>query len=654
MATPDEDENDINMDDFIDAVKHGKESPIPAKVLEDMRKDIVLFVTKDETIDLRMEPEADTAAITLDFKHIHLTYNNVPRSLRDKPDVVLYLLAGYLLHETGHVFLTKKVQPEWNEFCRRHKQTKLASTIENIIEDARVNQRMPVQFATSDNMKDALMLHGETWLNGLVNNCKKDKANLEKTGKEWPGTMEDGAVVSVMFLKGLYGKTLNGKIDDFLNEWFPNATAEQLEDINLGAGDIELSKFTKNWGGGIEKAAGNLYVRAQKYSKPGKIGGGRGKGPTTPGGPGEGGQGIPGDSDGDGPPIPGQGQTIDKAQVDDKWMPTDYPDGKMEGDIEGPLKERFDEFQKGKDEEREKNKPQAGKGAGPGSKGPGMGGGAEEAKPNPPNPQDFNMRRARLQQEINKMKNMLKIQAKPVYEFQRFRTSGRLMTPILGKVMGSASRREVTNIYTQIKTRFEKQDATLFLIIDVSGSTDVNMMKDALVLLAEAAGSWIPDENFGIYTFGDYHRKVKDIDEQYENVKYRIGGVQSEGSTNILMSLEYLEKTIKKIHKPGTKTVLIVTDFGFGESTELIREKLEAIAKMNTIIIGICHQDGATETSQLTHVRQEAKNYGNFALVDMLKVEDLPNNFFEVYKKVAFDGVDRKQWDKDRGVSNDD
>jgi len=513
---------------------------------------------------------------------------------------------------------------------------------------------MPLKFGTSPNMKDALMLHGETWLNGMINNCKKEKATLSKEGKPYPGTMSDGAVTSMMFLKGLYGKTLDGKIDDCLNEWFPNATAEQLDDINEGANVIEVARMTTRWSGSIERAAGNLYVLAQKYCKPGKIGGGRGKGPTQPGGPGEGGQGIPGDSDGDGPPIPGQGTTIDKANIDENWLPTDYPGGKMEGDIEGPLKERFDEAQKEADEEREKKKPQNGKSSGPGSKGPGTGGGAEEAKPNPPNPQDFNMRKARLQQEINKMKNMLKIQAKPIYEFQRFRTSGRIMTPILGKVMGSASRREVTNIYTQTKTRFEKQDATLFLLIDVSGSTNLELMKDALVLLAEAAGSWIPDENFGIYTFGDYHRRVKDIDEQYENVRYRIGGVHHEGSTNILMSLEYLEKTIKRIHKPGTKTVLIVTDFGFGEDSALIREKLKAIAKMNTIIIGICHDDGARSESDLATVRSTAKKYGNFALVNMIRAEDLPNNFFEVYKKIAFDGIDRKQWDEKRGVSDDD
>jgi hypothetical protein len=176
------------------------------------------------------------------------------------------------------------------------------------------------------------------------------------------------------------------------------------------------------------------------------------------------------------------------------------------------------------------------------------------------------------------------------------------------------------------------------------------MMKDAMVLLAEAAGSWIPDENFGIYTFGSYFRKVKDITEQYESVKYRIGGVQVEGSTNVLMALEYLEKTIKHIKRPGTKTLLIVTDFGFFEDVPTIREKLKAIADMNTIIIGICHKSGATHESQLTGIRESAKAYGDFALVDMLKVEDMPTNFFDVYKRIAFDGMDRKKWDKDRGI----
>jgi hypothetical protein len=655
MASPD-DEQDINMDDYLDAVKRGEQSPLPAKVLEDMRKDIVLYVTKDETIDLALDIKSETAYITGDFKHIRLTYANVPRSLRNMPDVVLYLLRGYLLHETGHVFLTKKVEKNWNDFKKKHKQTPLAATVENIIEDARVNHRMPLQFATGENMKDALILHGETWLNGMINNCRKEKAKLDKEGKPWPGTMEDGAVVSLMFLKGLYGKALNGKIDDFLKDWFPNATEEQLEDISLGAQDIELSRLTKVWAGGIEKAAGNLYARAQKYSKPGKIGEGRGKGPTQPGdGSGQGGFGTPSDEEGDGPPVPGQGQTIDKAKVDEKWIPTDYPGGKMEGDIEGPMLDKFKEIQQKEDESREPKEGSKEPGI-PGGQGgqKGGGGGAEGIKPNPPNPQDFNMRRSRLLQQINKMKNMLKLQSKPVYEYERFRRSGRLMTPILGKVMGSASRREVSNIYTQTRTRFEKQDATLFLLIDVSGSTDIDMMKDALVLLAEAAGSWIPDENFGIYTFGSYFKKVKEIDEQYENVKYRIGGVDMEGATNILMSLEHLEKTIKGIRKPGTKTLLIVTDFGFGEDDSLIREKIKAIERLNTIVVGICHQSGASSAGDLRKIHEYAKHYGDFALVDMVKVEDLPDNFFEIYKKIAVDGMDKRAWDKARGLINDD
>lgn len=653
MADNDE-VQDINMDDYIDAVKRGESSPLPFKELEGMRKDIVLYTTKDESIDLAMDIKSHTAYITGDFKHIRLTYANVPRSLRDKPNVVLYLLRGYLLHETGHVFLTKKMEKQWNEFKKRHKQTQLAANIENIIEDARVNYRMPIQFATGDNMKDALLLHGETWLNGIKNNCVRDKAQLEKQGKEWPGTMENGAVVSLMWLKGLYGRGLNIKIDQLIKEWFPNATAEQLEDIDAGAHDIDVSKMLRVWKGGIEQAAKNLYVRCQKYAEPGRIGDGRGKGPTQPGsgddgqvsGGGGGGEELDPEEEGDGTPVPGQGQSIDKSSIDPKWIPTDYESGEMEGDIEGPLLERFDKIQKDADEEREKKSPGQG---GAGGHGPGAGGGdSKMIPPNQPNPNDFNMRRSRLLQEINKMRNMLKIQSKPVHEIHQYQRSGRLMTPIVSKVMGSAMRREVSNIYSRTKTRFEKQDATLFLLIDVSGSTNVEMMKDAMVLLAEAAGDWIPDENFGIYTFGDNFKKVKDIDEQYENTRYRIGGVDAEGGTNVYLALEHLEKTIKGIKKPGTKTLLIVTDFGFYEDANAIKQKLQEIADHNTIIVGICHMSGATHASQMTGIHEAAKQFGDFALVDMLRVEDLPANFFAVYKQIAFEGMDSKSWDKAR------
>lgn len=644
------DDDEITENDFHDAILQGQHCDVPPKTLEDMRTSIVFHVIKkpdSDKITIEIDSKLDTSQIE-NYQKISLSPNNIPKELQKMSHIVLFLYRGVLLHECGHVVMTKKLDTEWNAFRLKHKQTKLASTIENIIEDSRVNYEMPRKGVVSDQMKLAMRLNGEQWLNGLIEKTEQEKKQLEASGEAWSGEPKNGVVISLMFVKGLYYRTLDGAFDEFVADYFPNASAKVLEDIENASMNIINARRFLIWPGGehlggVEWCAENLFTIVSKYAEQDRAGGGRGEGPNGPGKDEDGNKKS--DRTSDGPMVDNKGNPETFGKVDGKYLPSKYPGGEMDGPLSEETVEALQESQDMQEKERQEKIPKKIPGKGKGGPSTAK---APTVKPWPPNPHDFELRTARLAEQIGKMKDMLKTQSKPIFVREQHRKAGRLMTPMLGKIMGAARRGEVSNIYTQTKVLHEKQDATLLLLIDVSGSTNIEMMKDAVTILAEAAGSWISDENFGIYTFGDNFVKVKDIDEEYASVRQRIGGIKWEGNTLIISALENMERTIKHIRRPGTKTLIIVTDFGFNDDRSIIREKLNAISEMNTILIGVCHFSGATTPGDLMPVRTYSQNFGDFTLIDFLKAEDLPNNFFDIYKKIAWDGMDAKEWNRKR------
>ena len=161
---------------------------------------------------------------------------------------------------------------------------------------------------------------------------------------------------------------------------------------------------------------------------------------------------------------------------------------------------------------------------------------------------------------------------------------------------------------------------------------DTEQARDALTVIAETAGRWLPSEDFAIAVFGSNHALVKAFVEPYHTARARIGGVWSMGGTMPVRPLGVLTKMLASFRRSSYELILVIVsdfqipgkDYGSTESEEtkrLIREAEKLGIK--TIGVGLCSGDlgeivgYVKRATYVSHVRE------------------LPLLFFKLYRRAV-------------------
>lgn len=608
-----------------------KRKPVPApnrERLEILRSVCVISTIGREDIPVLFRDDIHTAQT--DLSTIYITHNSVPENLRGYDDVVFVALKGQSLHEAGHVKLTVDVDLEYKKWMERLHKSELTALIRNLVEDARINFRMsePFRHGVGENLKDWHRVLGASW----VHTERKEVAKLvAEAGSKWDGVPPQKEIINrFIAIEGLYGR--DAEVDAIIKDYFPNMEQEWKDDIRKGVEILKKARTGRIWQRDLFPAANNLYRIMQKYAPDGVEGGGGG---TGDGRGGAGGDGQPIDAmPGDEKP---EGRIVKGGGMDSKAWPAPY--GKKELEAPGDLVTEAEDAQAEKDKKAQILKAGKGKGFGAGK---GTGDDIEYPRPDEA---AYKKRRDRLASIIQQMRNMLKFESKPKYETTDFCPQGRMMQGIMAQAVVQAMNNPVTDIYSVNTVTYEKQETTLALVVDLSGSTDFDTMVNTLTIIAEVAGQWLPDENWAIFAFGSNFQKVKTFFEQYETSKYRIGGMTGLGGTELgvpLFKIREMFRVMKK--KPGNKVCIIVSDFDlFGDDPERCKVQIRRMKKeanVQTICIVNTHQ------SYMPTAMEKAKALSKH-VVPMPNVGKLAVEFFKVYKRLSYSDIDpmfKKGW----------
>jgi hypothetical protein len=406
--------------------------------------------------------------------------------------------------------------------------------------------------------------------------------------------------------------------------------SQEGEDGEPGEGEGEEGEPGESEGGGPGEGEPGEPGEGEgegEGGEPGEGEPGEGEGDGQGGEPGEGEPGEPGEEGADGPPS-------DISDLDPtSWIPT-FNEGHMEPDAPTPVVKEWEAHDRATEVELEKKK-ELNKEAQKGKKG--GGGAGRDIKPPEIDLNDFNERRIRLTKQIQEMKDMLKFKTAPRLVTQKYQRGGRMMSGILARAAVTGQRREVRNIYQLPRYQYEENDVMMALLVDMSGSTDPEVMKDSFVLLAEAASSWMPQENFSLWAFGSDFQRIKDFTEDYQHIKGRIGGMKDLGGTVISPALFKIGKMFHELRqRSGVKMILILSDYQLSDPEAI--EFLDKMANEENVIPMLIANGGYDESVESARTAAIAANKwcgGRYPIVLMPKAIDLPRRFLETYKVFA-------------------
>lgn len=198
--------------------------------------------------------------------------------------------------------------------------------------------------------------------------------------------------------------------------------------------------------------------------------------------------------------------------------------------------------------------------------------------------------------------------------------SGRLMYNVVGKAYVNSLRNIVNNIHLNYELGKNKKKYAICLLIDVSGSVNLELVKDVLTIIGEAFSRWRTDDELAILVFGSNYQKIKVFLEKYNNIKGRIGGINCLGGTvmsNVLYEIRNLFKSVGK----REKILIIVSDFGIYDAEET-KKMLNKLRKDGVKLIGI----------DLFGEKNEFMNDNERMFLEGL--ESLPEEFFKIIKSL--------------------
>jgi hypothetical protein len=260
----------------------------------------------------------------------------------------------------------------------------------------------------------------------------------------------------------------------------------------------------------------------------------------------------------------------------------------------------------------------------------------------PPDESEYNALYADCSSTIDKMKDKLKFEAKPIAYRRRFIRQGAIMQDAISRAVPmSLAGLEVPNIYRRTVRKVELQDCYIVLLADLSGSMDSWTVKRAFTVVSEACGQWIPDERFALYIFGTNYAKLKAFDESYSKVRYRIGGLEQwraydGGGTVMNQPLKHILDYTKKVLPEHKQKVLIVlsdwelSNYGGDSKTHAL---LTEFIKRNWIVVNLAF-GSLGRAKQYPGLAKQCESF-----------ETLPKIFFEIYRLISYEGVTHKTFE---------
>lgn len=538
--------------------------------------DIAVSIIQTSKINVIIDNALPTAMT--DYKNIYVTINLIPQELRKYRRVVSRLLDGQVAHESGHIVVTAPVKEAEVKWMNRQPNKQLANIVHQSLEDKRVDYYILSRYRFDFAYRLQLLRDVTTrlWVDTLkAQMAEKRNSNAYNAMRPEEVFIND-ILIPISEIKGITGFPVETEF---------KMNAEQKEFVNKVSEIFEDARFDKMVMSVLKRHQQLYDLWDRQVSRTGEE-----PERNTPAGQG-----------GELKLI--SGETTKRALQQ----------------MEKSLKKAEEEA------EEERKKQNLGKGKDP-SGGMYAGAGSGLNIPTPtPNADEYERIVQRNREHIERLLNLLKKLALPILQTEKWLGQGRFMTEILAKAYASSTVRRVENIYARRTLKFERAEACIGLIVDLSGSVNEEDAKNSLTVISEVCGRWLRDEDFAILVFGSNYQKIKAFVEPYHTTRIRIGGIHDLGGTELYKPLEEMYQMIKAQKNGGrAKIITIVSDFSVSRRDECIK-LLKTIQEDEVKVVGLGIDNSSVE--QILPFTKNARYIGS--------IVELPESVFDLYREVA-------------------
>lgn len=518
-------------------------------------------------INVVVDNKLETACT--DYKTIYVTIQLIPKEAREFKRVVSRVMDGQVAHESGHIVKSANLVKREQQWVDMQDNRALAKIVQNVIEDKRVNHFIlnRYRFDFAHRLQLLADVSNRLWIDALKT---KYKEMQEKHPQMQTEALVENFIISLSTIVGLWGEQKteiekNFKLTDDQKQFLAQVT-EILDEARFD--QMTMSVINR-----MQQLYNIWNTRINKMQ-----------------------------------PEDSPEGSIPKAQGGEMAIT------EIGKEAQKALKNLEKKLEKAEKDEEAKNKNRELKDGMSAGKGSGLN------IPTPtPDQNEYEKVITRNRQHIEKLLNLLKKLQKPTIVRQRFQRQGRFMTEILGQVYASSTARNVQDIYANRTTQVNKPQVCTGLIVDLSGSVDIEEAKDSLTTISEVSGRWVKDEDFSILVFGSDYQKVKAYVEPYHTTRYRIGGLNCLGGTELKKPLEELYKMTKAQHNNRTKIIVIVSDFYVCQEQE-VKKLIKQIEKDDITVVGLGID---TTLQQVLSFCKKGRNIGH--------IRDLPEAVFDLY-----------------------
>lgn len=628
----------------------------------DALRTVVVVITNDNTWTVKRDDSIPTAMCDIDNKVITLTVRNIPDGLplwkQER------LLDGEVAHEAGHPIITGPYQAAYKVWRITKKYPNLAQLIANIYEDLRVNfyitnryrfsyggrlaelhrinaksmvhyaKNLPLTTKRLEKSTIALALLALTdndVTKGLDSEAKevvRTAATLMKRNKFKRVTKDIIATVDTCYdlMETLVKRPRQSKKPE---------QPDQQEGSEGEQGQQQQQQGESGEGQGQEQSD---ELDAQQGSAPGEEGDEESESGENSTGEEdeededqEGQPGSEGDDEGDSEESTGEEQedwdggeeeNYDR-DLDNSEMPTFFGGEKQLTATKDEI-EKAEEEQRKREEEAKKALEELAKEQQQKGMSSGFSTGVEEPHP-PACPDEYRRLVVKNTPYITRLLNRLKMLQEKQIVVKRFARHGNYMVKYHGlfKALSNGKGKPFERRYEGRKIELEKVRAKMGILVDMSGSMDVEQTRDALTVIAETSGRWLASDDFSIGVFGTNHALVKAFIEPYTMSRTRIGGVRGMGSTNLSTPLEKMTRMLASYNRSKDRLILIIVSDFWVDNPERAMKLIEEAQEMGILVIGcgLCDSD-------LEQVK--AYTSGNSTYVN--HISELPLLFFNVYR----------------------
>jgi broad specificity phosphatase PhoE len=534
---------------------------------------IALSITQKPSINIVIDNKKPTACT--DYKTIWVTKQLAPKELWRLSHVMSRIFDGQVVHEAGHIIITTPVKEACVKWEKQQENSKLANLVHQSLEDKRVNHfcLSRYRFDFAHRLQFLADTNNRSWVDTLKARLLNEKAiDAVRGSPTAEAKFIDQMLIPLASLKAQWNWDVE---KDFpLNEeqkMFVQKTARIFDDARFDR--MVMSVVNRHQ---------ELYDLWQERIDKTKE---------------EPEKGIP------------------KSQGGDMELHSGDETRKALKELEKELTEAEEQAEAEAEEKDKDDSPKSAAGKGDGLK-----------IPTPtPNEEEYQKLAQRNRPHIEELLNLLKKLAMPKLMTEKWGRQGRFMTEVLGKAYASSTARNVQGMYARRTVQLEKAEACIGLIVDLSGSVNIEDAKDALTTISEVCGRWLRDEDFAIMVFGSDYQKIKAYVEPYHTTRARIGGVDCMDGTELLAPLHELYQMMMSQRNSRAKILMIVSDFYVDKEDEC-KELIENIQHDGISVIGL-----GIDSSKEEYVKQfcaKAKYIGS--------ITELPDAVFTLYREVAF------------------